>query len=103
MGSFKSYVHNRRHPEGCIAEARRITDCLNSCSRYFHEGVQTKFNRRLRNNDECGSPDVQTSNLFPNRGTLEKKEVRGQTTCKTIHARNFEEREEVTFDDGQAV
>ncbi|KAH0682550.1 hypothetical protein KY290_021131 [Solanum tuberosum] len=36
-------------------------------------------------------------------GTLEKKKVRGHTTCKTIHARNFEEREEVTFDHGQAV
>jgi len=34
---------------------------------------------------------------------LEKKKVRGHTTCKTIHARNFEEREEVTFDHGQAV
>ncbi|KAH0768488.1 hypothetical protein KY285_004359 [Solanum tuberosum] len=36
-------------------------------------------------------------------GTLEKKKVQGHTTCKTIHARNFEEREEVTFDHGQAV
>ncbi|KAH0730400.1 hypothetical protein KY289_001588 [Solanum tuberosum] len=35
--------------------------------------------------------------------TLEKKKVRGHTTCKTIHARNFEEREKVTFDHGQAV
>ncbi|KAH0661002.1 hypothetical protein KY289_029750 [Solanum tuberosum] len=35
--------------------------------------------------------------------TLEKKKVRGQTTCKTIHARNFEEREDVIFDHGQAV
>ncbi|OIT34100.1 hypothetical protein A4A49_17314 [Nicotiana attenuata] len=36
-------------------------------------------------------------------GTSEKKRVRGQTTCKNIHARSFEEREEVTFDKGQAV
>ncbi|KAH0701801.1 hypothetical protein KY285_016079 [Solanum tuberosum] len=36
-------------------------------------------------------------------GTLEKKKVRGHTTCKTIYARNFEEREDVTFDHGQAV
>ncbi|XP_075110916.1 uncharacterized protein LOC107787908 [Nicotiana tabacum] len=36
-------------------------------------------------------------------GTLEKKRVRGQTTCKNIHARSFEEREEVTYDKGQAV
>ncbi|KAH0706328.1 hypothetical protein KY285_010833 [Solanum tuberosum] len=32
-----------------------------------------------------------------------QKQVRGKTTCKNIHARNLEEREEVTFDKGQAV
>jgi len=68
MGTFKTYARNIRHPEGYIAKTRRVTNCLNSCSRYFHEGVQTKFNRRPQNDDECGSPDVQTSNLFPNRG-----------------------------------
>ncbi|KAG5599596.1 hypothetical protein H5410_030966 [Solanum commersonii] len=31
------------------------------------------------------------------------KKVRGKTTCKNIHARNLEERKEVTFDEGQAV
>ncbi|WMV42634.1 hypothetical protein MTR67_036019 [Solanum verrucosum] len=31
------------------------------------------------------------------------KKVRGQTTCKDIHARNLEERNEVAFDKGQAV
>ncbi|XP_070033060.1 uncharacterized protein [Nicotiana tomentosiformis] len=36
-------------------------------------------------------------------GTSEKKRDQGQTTCKNIHARSFEEREEVTFDKGQAV
>ncbi|XP_009772204.2 uncharacterized protein [Nicotiana sylvestris] len=36
-------------------------------------------------------------------GTLEKKRVRGKIICKNIHARSFEEREEVTFDKGQAV
>nr|XP_009789654.1 PREDICTED: uncharacterized protein LOC104237250 [Nicotiana sylvestris] len=36
-------------------------------------------------------------------GTLDKKKVRGQTKCKMIHARNFEERQEVTFNKGQVV
>lgn len=36
------------------------------------------------------------------KGILEKKKVRGKT-CKRIQARNLEEREEVTFDKGQAV
>ncbi|KAG5620760.1 hypothetical protein H5410_005978 [Solanum commersonii] len=31
------------------------------------------------------------------------KKVRGQTTCKDIHARNLEERKEVAFDKGKAV
>lgn len=31
------------------------------------------------------------------------EDVRGQTTYKNIHARNLEEREEVTFDKGQAI
>lgn len=34
---------------------------------------------------------------------LKPKKVRGQTTCKDIHAKNLEERKEVTFDKGQAV
>ena len=34
---------------------------------------------------------------------MEAKKVRGKTTCKDIHARNLEERKEVTFDKGQAV
>ena len=34
---------------------------------------------------------------------MEAKKVRGKTTCKDIHARNFEETKEVTFDKGQAV
>ncbi|XP_059289860.1 uncharacterized protein LOC132043370 [Lycium ferocissimum] len=36
-------------------------------------------------------------------GTSDKKKVRGQTKCMLIHARNLQEREEVTFDKGQAV
>ncbi|KAG5573172.1 hypothetical protein H5410_062938 [Solanum commersonii] len=37
------------------------------------------------------------------KGILEPKKVRGKITCKDIHARNLEERKEVTFDKGQAV
>ena len=36
-------------------------------------------------------------------GTSKNKKTRGKTTCKQIHARSLEEREEVTFDKGQAV
>ncbi|XP_070016716.1 uncharacterized protein [Nicotiana sylvestris] len=42
-------------------------------------------------------------NIDSAAGTSEKKRVRGQTTCKNIHARSLEKRVEVTFDKGQAV
>ncbi|KAG5587445.1 hypothetical protein H5410_047879 [Solanum commersonii] len=52
--------------------------------------------------DECDiGEEVDTD--CSTKGISKKKKVRGQTTCKHIHARNLEEREEVTFDKGQAV
>ena len=68
MGTLKSYVRNKSRPEGSIAEAYLVEECLSFCSRYLHESVQTKFNRRPRNNDDCGSNEVDTFNLFPNKG-----------------------------------
>ncbi|XP_019255451.1 PREDICTED: uncharacterized protein LOC109234065 [Nicotiana attenuata] len=67
MCTLKSYVRNKNHPEGSIAEAYLVEECLTLCSRYLHGGVQTRFNRRPRNNDECGY-DTQTFSLFPKRG-----------------------------------
>ncbi|XP_016452815.2 uncharacterized protein LOC107777332 [Nicotiana tabacum] len=66
MCTLKSYVRNKNHPEGSIAEAYLVEECLTLCSRYLHGGVQTRFNRRPRNNDECGY-DTQTFSLFPKR------------------------------------
>ncbi|KAH0757736.1 hypothetical protein KY290_021229 [Solanum tuberosum] len=52
--------------------------------------------------DECDiGEEVDTD--CSTKGISKKKKVRGQTTSKNIHARNLEEREEVTFDKGQAV
>ncbi|XP_039126193.1 uncharacterized protein LOC120262183 [Dioscorea cayenensis subsp. rotundata] len=45
---FKSYVKNRTHPEGSIAEGYIAEECLTFCSRYL-QGVETKFNRPMRN------------------------------------------------------
>lgn len=47
---LKSYVRNKAQPEGSIAEGYIKEECLNFCSRYF-EGVETPFNRPLRNDD----------------------------------------------------
>ena len=67
MGTFKSYIRNRRYLEGCIAETRERINCLNLFSKYMHRGVHTRFNKRSRNNDECDSNDVETLSLFPNK------------------------------------
>ena len=46
IGTFKSYIRNRRYREGCIDEARVGIDCMNLFSRYMNGAVQTRFNRR---------------------------------------------------------
>ena len=68
MGTFKSYIRNRRFPEGCIAETRVGIDCMNLFSKYLHRGVHTRFNRRARNNDECDPSDAEPVSLFSNKG-----------------------------------
>ncbi|KAH0706347.1 hypothetical protein KY289_011423 [Solanum tuberosum] len=52
--------------------------------------------------DECVIDEEVDINCST-KGISKLKKVRGQTTCKNIHARNLEEREKVTFDKGQAV
>lgn len=47
---LKSYVRNKARPEGSIAEAYIVDECLTFCSPYV-EGVDTKFNRPHRYND----------------------------------------------------
>ncbi|GLT87936.1 hypothetical protein SLE2022_059860 [Rubroshorea leprosula] len=49
--TLKNYVSNKAHPEGSIVEAYLSNECLTFCSRYL-EGVETRFNRPLRNDDE---------------------------------------------------
>ena len=68
MGIFKSYIRNRRFPEGCIAETRVGIDCMNLFSKYLHRGVHTRFYKRVRNNDECDPSDAKPLSLFSNKG-----------------------------------
>jgi len=44
----KSQVCNRSCPEGSMAEAYIVEECMTLCSRYLH-GIQTKFNGPGRN------------------------------------------------------
>ncbi|GAB2270553.1 hypothetical protein Dimus_038857 [Dionaea muscipula] len=50
LQTLKSYVRNRAHPEGSIAEGYIVNECMTQCSRYF-DGIETKFNRLTRNDD----------------------------------------------------
>ena len=47
---MKGYVANRAHPEGSIAEAYIVKECLTFCSMYLG-GIETVFNREERNED----------------------------------------------------
>ncbi|XP_026401685.1 uncharacterized protein LOC113297433 isoform X2 [Papaver somniferum] len=51
LGTLKRYVGNKARPEGSIAEAYIINECLTFISMYFTE-TETKFNRKERNDDE---------------------------------------------------
>ena len=64
MGTFKSYILNRRCTKGCISETRVGIGCMNLFSKYMHEGVRTRFNRRARINDECKPTNAEIMSLF---------------------------------------
>ena len=59
MLTFKRYVRNTARPEGSIAEAYIVDECLTFCSRYFDD-LETRFNRPGRNieRDDSHSGDV---------------------------------------------
>lgn len=50
LGNLKKNVRNRARPEGSIAEAYVVSECLTFCSFYLH-GIETHFNREERNCD----------------------------------------------------
>ncbi|KAJ9546594.1 hypothetical protein OSB04_019137 [Centaurea solstitialis] len=58
---LKSYVHNRAHPEGSIAEGHLAEESITFCSRYLLN-VETVFTREIRNNDEGHQNDIEESN-----------------------------------------
>ena len=63
LGTLKSYVRNRSRPEGCIAEGYLAEECLNFCSLYLADYVETKFNRTSRN-DDVGNTSSEGFDVF---------------------------------------
>ena len=68
MCRLKYYVCNLSWPKGSIVKSYLVEEFLTFCSRYLHDGVQTRLNRMSQNNDECNSSEVQDSNIFPKKG-----------------------------------
>ncbi|WCJ24620.1 hypothetical protein M5689_006565 [Euphorbia peplus] len=50
LRTLKSYVRNKTHPEGSIANGYLADECLTFCSRYMDD-MTTKFNHPSRNDD----------------------------------------------------
>ncbi|KAL6608045.1 hypothetical protein ACP70R_041108 [Stipagrostis hirtigluma subsp. patula] len=50
LGTLKSMVSNRAHPEGSIVESFTKKECSTYCSMYLRE-IETRFNREERNYD----------------------------------------------------
>jgi len=73
---LKEYVHNRCHPEACMAEGYLAIECLNFCSRYLNDGVKTRLDRRSARYDKINPCESQTSIFFnvgyPIRGRRNK-------------------------------
>ncbi|XP_022024562.1 uncharacterized protein LOC110924892 [Helianthus annuus] len=64
---LKSYVHNRAHPEGSIAEGYLAEESITFCSRYLSK-VETVFTKAIRNDDEGHQNHIEESNnLCPGR------------------------------------
>ncbi|CAL5337216.1 unnamed protein product [Camellia sinensis] len=55
--TLKSYMRNRSHPEGLIAQGYLVEECMTFCSRYLHD-VESKLHRPLRNCDVSDNPEI---------------------------------------------
>ncbi|XP_039115825.1 uncharacterized protein LOC120251353 [Dioscorea cayenensis subsp. rotundata] len=64
---LKSYVRNKRYPEGSIAEGFLAEECVTFCSRYL-VNVETVFNRPGRNLKEVHDEVLASSYLFESGG-----------------------------------
>jgi hypothetical protein len=83
LGMLKDMVGNPAHPEGSIAEAYLIHECLTFSSLYL-DGVETKHNRPDRNEDVQAEVDFKLS-VFTNNGSGVGKPRPGMLTLDECH------------------
>ncbi|KAK7280983.1 hypothetical protein RIF29_08593 [Crotalaria pallida] len=85
--TLKSFVRNRAHPEGSIAEGYLANECLTFCSQYL-SGVETRFNRPSRNDDDADSTLINdTTFLHPIGRPLGRKKQQKFTLRKRKRVR----------------
>ncbi|XP_029126263.1 uncharacterized protein LOC114915562 [Cajanus cajan] len=70
--TLKSFVRNRAHLEGSIAEGYLAHECLLFCSQYL-SGVETAFNRPRRNGDGIDSFFMENTSLVHKGRPLGRK------------------------------
>lgn len=89
LHTLKSYVRNKSHPEGSIAEGYLSEECSTFCSRYLHE-IESRYNRPVRNYD-CGDVEPQGKfSVFTRNGrTLGKALSRTLSTDEWEQARLY--------------
>ncbi|XP_039140530.1 uncharacterized protein LOC120277753 [Dioscorea cayenensis subsp. rotundata] len=64
---LKSYVRNKARPEGSIAEAYIVQECMHFCSRYLHR-TETRINRVGRNDEGRGVHSHSVLHVFSQAG-----------------------------------
>ena len=69
MFTLKSYVRNRSHPEGSIAEGYLAQECMDFCSSYL-DNSDTRTNRPMRNQDDQQQPIEPTFPSLPQPGEM---------------------------------
>ncbi|CAN6692867.1 unnamed protein product [Malus baccata var. baccata] len=67
LQTLKRYVRNKGHPEGSIAEAYLVDECLSFCSMYLRD-VESRRTRRGRNEDGIGSGVFGGLSIFDSKG-----------------------------------
>ncbi|XP_071741432.1 uncharacterized protein [Rutidosis leptorrhynchoides] len=85
LHTLKSYVNNRAHPEGSIAEGYLAQESLTFCSRYL-KGVETIFTRSVRNDDNDDNEQNEQNELEESNNFCPGRPL-GRKSCSRLSIR----------------
>ncbi|KAH7521006.1 hypothetical protein FEM48_Zijuj08G0205700 [Ziziphus jujuba var. spinosa] len=66
MQKLKSYIQNKTHPKGSIAEGYINAEHLTFCYMYFND-IETRFNRSEHNCDVGAVPNASALSIFQHK------------------------------------